>query len=146
MNETVAEQKFTKGDLITLSLDSWGRLGEAMGQHQGRDVFVFGGIPGERVEAEVLRVHRKYLAARVCRVLEASPFRVEAPCRYFGQCTGCQWQHVDYAAQLDAKRAMVRDALERVGGMSESVVDSVIPSEHQLGYRNHARFTVGPRV
>lgn len=138
------EQHIEKGERLTLSLVSWGRLGEAMAYYQDREVFVFGGIPGERVIAEVLRVHRKYLAARVVELLEASTDRVEPPCVYYGDCTGCQWQHLAYDAQLAAKRAKVIDALARVGGFSSPNVLPVLPSPQQYGYRNHARFTIGP--
>ncbi len=137
-------QAVSRGDHITLSLTSWGRLGEAMAQYQGWDVFVFGGIPGETVVAEILRIQRKYLAARVVEVIQGSELRVEPPCPYYGECTGCQWQHLDYSAQLIAKKSRVVDALERVGGLSQQPVAEVIPSPDQYGYRNHARFTVGP--
>ena len=129
-----------------MALESWGRLGEAMATYEGTPVFVFGGIPGERVAAEVVRVHRKYASARVVEVLEASPLRVVAPCEYFGECTGCQWQHLDYEAQLAAKRDKVVDALMRVGGLfsvpDDAPVSETLPSENRYGYRNHARFTV----
>ena len=137
-------QAIHRGDHITLSLTSWGRLGEAMAQYQGWDVFVFGGIPGETVVAEILRIQRKYLAARVVELIQGSQLRVEPPCPYYGECTGCQWQHLDYSAQLTAKKSQVVDALERVGGLSHQPVAEVIPSPDQYGYRNHARFTVGP--
>ena len=138
------ERTPARGQLLTLDLVSWGRLGEAMADHDGRPVFVFGGIPGERVVAQVLRVHRKYVSARVTEVLEPSPDRVEPPCPYFGVCTGCQWQHVGYDRQLAVKREKVVDALERVGGIQEPPVAPVTPSTHEYGYRNHARFTIGP--
>ncbi len=138
------EQTPTRGDLLALDLVSWGRLGEAMADYEGRPVFVFGGIPGERVVAQVLRVHRKYVSARMTQVLEPSPHRVEPPCPYFGACTGCQWQHVSYSRQLAVKREKVVDALERVGGFRDPPVAPVAPSPHQYGYRNHARFTIGP--
>ena len=138
------EETPTRGELLTLDLVSWGRLGEAMADYGGRPVFVFGGIPGERVVARVLRVHRKYVSARVTQVLEPSPDRVEPPCPYFGACTGCQWQHVSYSRQLAVKREKVVDALERVGGFRDPPVAPVAPSTHQYGYRNHARFTIGP--
>ena len=130
------------GELLTLDLTAWGRLGEAMARHEGSEVFVLGGIPGETVVAEVIRVRRKYIAARVVQVLEASPERVAAPCPYYGDCTGCQWQHLAYSGQLAAKRARVVDALERVGGFFNVQVAPVLPSPSQFEYRNHARFTV----
>jgi 23S rRNA (uracil1939-C5)-methyltransferase len=137
------KRQVAEGERITLGLTSWGRLGEAMAHEGGRDVFVFGGIPGERVIAEVARVRRKYVGARVVEVLEPSEHRVEPPCPYYGDCTGCQWQHFSYPAQLVAKRDKVVDALIRVGGFTGPPVSEVIPSPQEYGYRNHARFTVG---
>ena len=137
-------QRHAAGEKLTLDLTAWGRLGEAMASHHGRDVFVFGGIPGERVVAEVVAMKRGRLAARVVEVLEPSPHRVDPPCPYFGDCTGCQWQHVAYRSQLDAKREKVIDALGRVGRFEDPPVAAVIPSARQFGYRNHARFTVRP--
>ena len=117
-----------------------------MARHEGEPVFVLGGIPGERVTAEVVRVHRKFASATVVQVLESSPNRVEPPCEYFGKCTGCQWQHLDYEAQLVAKRDKVVDALVRVGGLygdaEEPPVTATLPSLNRYGYRNHARLTV----
>ena len=131
------------GQRVRLRLESWGRLGEAMAHIDGLQVFVFGGIPGEEVVAEVIQERRRYISARVVEVLDPSPHRVEPPCPYFGACTGCQWQHVDYDFQLHLKRDMVVDALERVGGFHQPPVADTIPSPDQYGYRNHARFTIG---
>ena len=134
--------KVFKGQRLTLTPESWGRLGEALARVDGQDVFVLGGIPGEKVAVEVVSVRRKYAAARVVEVLEASPARVEPPCPYYGDCTGCQWQHLDYREQLAAKRGKVVDALARVGGLSGVEVGEVAPSPRRFGYRNHARFTI----
>ena len=138
----IAERITQQGDRVTLTLTSWGRLGEAMADFDGYNVFVAGGIPGERVVAEVVKVHRKYVSAKVVDVLEASPDRVEPPCPYYGECTGCQWQHLSYDAQLKTKREKVTDALQRVGDLADPPVSEVRPSPDQLGYRNHARFTI----
>ncbi len=139
-------ERLQTGDLLELTLESWGRLGEALAWHDGSPVFVLGGIPGERVTAEVVRVHRKHASASVVEVLEPDPTRVAPPCEYFGLCTGCQWQHVGYDVQLAAKRDKVADALVRVGGLfanvEETPVADTLPSPNRFGYRNHARFTV----
>ncbi len=131
------------GERVRLLLDGWGRLGEAHASYDGQLMFVFGGVPGEEVIAEVLKSRRKYVAARVVEVLSPSSQRVEAPCPYFGPCTGCQWQHIDYQHQLELKRQKVVDALCRIGGFSGPPVAPVILSPKQYYYRNHARLTVG---
>ena len=127
---------------LTLELRSFGRQGEALAEtDDGKPVFVFGGIPGETVTAEVVATRRGYVAARVTDVADPSPHRVAPDCRYFGACTGCQWQHIAYERQLEMKREALVDALHRVGGLDVEPLPT-LPSPDRLGYRNHARFTV----
>lgn len=127
---------------LTLELRALGRHGEALAEtDDGKPVFVFGGIPGETVTAEIVATRRGYVAARVTDVAEPSPHRVAPACRYFGECTGCQWQHVAYERQLEMKREALADALRRVGGLDVEPLPT-LPSPDHLGYRNHARFTV----
>jgi 23S rRNA (uracil1939-C5)-methyltransferase len=128
--------------LLTLELTGLGRLGEALSEVDGKPVYVFGGIPGETVVAEIIRERRGYFAAQVVEVLEASPHRVIPPCPYFGACTGCQFQHISYERQLEMKREAVVDALVRVGELDGGIVGETLPSPEPLGYRNHARFTI----
>ena len=110
------------GRKLRLRPESWGRLGEATCVVEGHRVFVSGAIPGEEVVAEVFRERRHYVAARTLEVIEPSPERVDPPCPYFGPCTGCQWQHVSYDAQLRYKFDAVTDALKRVGGFTNAPV------------------------
>ena len=93
----------------------------------------------------MVRRHRRYLAARVVRVIEPSPHRVEPPCPHFGACTGCQWQHISEERQRELKRLAVVNALERIGGLENAPVADILPAPAPFGYRNHARFTVGPQ-
>ena len=134
-----------QGQRLRLVLEAMGRLGDTLAQHEGKPVFVIGGIPGEEVEVEVVRERKQYIAAQVVEVVTPSPHRVAAPCRYVGECTGCQWQHVSYDHQLHLKREAVVDALHRVGGLTQVEVLPTLPAEHPYGYRNHARFTIGPQ-
>lgn len=128
--------------LLTLELTGLGRLGEALSEVDGKPVYVFGGIPGETVVAEIIRERRGYFAAEVVEVLKPSPYRVEPPCPYFGACTGCQFQHISYERQLEMKREAVVDALVRIGELDGGIVGETLPSPEPLKYRNHARFTV----
>ena len=138
-------QRSGAGERLELVLTGWGRLGEALASHEGGEVRVFGGIPGEVVVAEVIRRRHDYVSATVVDVLEASPYRVAPPCPHFGACTGCQWEHVEYEHQIDLKRQTVVDALDRAGGFGSPAVSPTLPSPQRYGYRNHARFTVGRR-
>jgi 23S rRNA (uracil1939-C5)-methyltransferase len=100
---------------------------------------------GEVVEAKVEREHTDYLEAVVIRVLEPAPERVEAQCEHYGVCGGCQLQHLSYAAQLEAKAAIVREQLARIGGFREAVVNATVGMEQPWAYRNHVRFSTGKK-
>ena len=128
-----------------LTLDRFGTLGDTVAEFEGREINVFGGIPGERVVCRIVRYRRRrkaVVSGIVTDVLEPSPHRVAPPCPYFGPCSGCQWQHIDYAHQLDLKREAVRQAVDEYDSLRGTEVGETMPSEEVLGYRNHARFTV----
>jgi 23S rRNA (uracil1939-C5)-methyltransferase len=97
------------------SLDHEGRGVAHVG---GKAVFVDGALPGETVRFRRTRRQRRYDEAVAEGVERASPLRVEPRCRHFGLCGGCSLQHLDHAAQLEAKGRVVADALERIGGVA----------------------------
>ena len=101
-----------------------------------------GGLAGEKVRCEVVWINPDAIYARVRDVIEPSEYRVVPPCGYFLDCTGCQWQHVSYSRQLELKHARVVAAMSKYPALSGFGIAPVAGSENQLGYRNHARFTV----
>ena len=132
---------------IELELTGFAAGGRAVGHApDGRVVFVEFGIPGERVVAEITDAYPGYLEATAVQVLRASEHRVDAPCRYFGKCGGCQLQHVDYAEQLRLKTEVVRDQLQRIGrfdaAAARDLVREMLGMDDPWGYRSHVRFTV----
>ncbi|MBY0401734.1 hypothetical protein K2X89_15690, partial [Myxococcota bacterium] len=106
---------------------------------EGRVVFVEGAVPGDRIVLGPTTRVRKVLRAASFRLVEASPDRVEPACRHFGRCGGCVWQHVRYAAQLEAKRSNLRAALERIGGLRLADEVEIVASPDPLHYRARAR-------
>tara|TARA_B100000315_G_scaffold250737_1_gene284097 strand:+ start:3471 stop:4703 length:1233 start_codon:yes stop_codon:yes gene_type:complete len=133
-------------EIIELELTAIVAGGKAIGRApDGRVVFVSYAIPGEQVMAEVTEASTQYFEARTVRVSRPSSFRVKPRCQYFGQCGGCQLQHVEYNEQLRIKRQIVWDQLVRVGKFSddyEHILCSVIGMERPWNYRNHMRFAV----
>lgn len=92
----------------------------------GMAAFVPFAAPGETIRAAVTKRQERFLEASLIQVLEASPSRVAPPCPYFGECGGCDLQHLDYPAQLDAKREMVIGAF-RAAKFDESVTGLIAP-------------------
>ncbi len=99
-------------------------------------VFVPFVIVGETVEVEITEVKKNFARAKLLRVVTPSPERVAPECQYFTQCGGCQYQHIDYAAQLRFKHKQIADLFERFGKISRAVVAPVIPCPSPYGYRN----------
>lgn len=129
---------------ITLNVTSLAYGGDGVARAEdGRTVFVAGGCPGDVVLAEVTADHERFLRARVAEVVEASPERRKPPCPYFGDCGGCQWQHVSHGAQVAAKRQAVADALSRIGGVPDPDVRDVLIGGQPYGYRNRVELAVG---
>jgi 23S rRNA (uracil1939-C5)-methyltransferase len=104
----------------------------------GRAVFVSGAAPGDQVSAEIIESKKTYARARALEVLKPGPGRVKAPCPVAGSCGGCQWQHLGYPAQLEAKQDFVLQALRRIGGFENPPLKSILAADNPWSYRNKA--------
>ena len=124
------------GDRLGLAIDDIAFGGEGVGRVDDFVVFVPFVLVGEAVEVEIIEVKKHFARARLVRVETPSAERVEPACRYFGQCGGCQYQHVAYAAQLRLKRKQIADLFARIGKMSPDKIAPVIPCPQPYGYRN----------
>lgn len=115
--------------------------GEALGRlPDGRAVFVPFALPGELVRLRLVEDKRNYARAELLEVLTPSKQRIQPRCKHYGICGGCHYQHMPYADQLDAKRDILRDQLERIGKMSNPPVQPTVPSPQPYNYRNHVQF------
>jgi tRNA/tmRNA/rRNA uracil-C5-methylase (TrmA/RlmC/RlmD family) len=113
----------------------------------GRVVFVRHALPGERVRARVTEATASFARADAVEVLHASADRVAPRCPHAhpGGCGGCDWQHVDLAAQRRLKAEVVREQLRRIAGLDREVtVEPVAGDDDGLGWRTRVRFSVGP--
>lgn len=146
-NQTLPE----RGDILTLTPDALAFGGKAVARLPIGDapvvIFVDGALPGQTVRARVTAVKKRFLEAETEEILEPSPDQVDAPCPWFGQCGGCQWQNLSYEAQLRWKTSHVADALGRLGGFADVEVSPAVASPETLAYRNKTEFTFasGPK-
>jgi tRNA/tmRNA/rRNA uracil-C5-methylase (TrmA/RlmC/RlmD family) len=126
----------TVGDRATFTIEDIAFGGEGIGRIEDLVVFVPFVAPGEVVEAEVVEVKKRFARARLVHVNQSSEERVEPKCSYFRQCGGCQYQHLDYTAQLRIKHKQIGDLFERIGHLDRSLIAPVIPCPKPYGYRN----------
>ncbi len=121
--------------------DGVGRLAD------GRAVFVPRTVPGDRVELRAgVSVRRHFARGEVARVLDAGPARVGPACPHYLQdrCGGCQLQHLGYDAQIQAKRAIVGDALRRIGKLDVENPECV-EAVDEWRYRTKISLAAAPR-
>ena len=115
--------------------------GKAMGKLDNQVVFVAMAVPGDIVDVQIRKHHRRYMEGTIVRFIEKSPLRVEPFCEHFGVCGGCKWQSLPYEEQLKQKRQQVEDQLVRIGHLDIPEVRPCLGSERTREYRNKLEFT-----
>lgn len=124
------------GSKLSVTIHDIAFGGEGVARVDDFVLFVPFVLEGETVEVEVTEVKKRFARARLLRVLTPSPQRVAPECRYFGECGGCQYQHIAYPVQLELKHKQICALFERVGGFSAARIVPVIPCPQPYGYRN----------
>jgi len=119
--------KVRKRDILELSIDKMAYGGQGIARLDGFVIFVKGGMPGDRLTAQVFKKKKDYAEARMIELIEPSPDRVQAPCPYSGYCGGCQWQSVRYERQLDYKKEHIEESMKHIGALKDVVVRDVVP-------------------
>jgi 23S rRNA (uracil1939-C5)-methyltransferase len=138
-----SEPLWEQGALIEVNIADLTDTGDGVGRWQERVVFVPETVPGDKVLIRLVHVKPKFAHGVVRDILQSSPHRIKPSCIVADKCGGCQWQHVSYDYQLEAKRNQLVQALERIGGFVEPPVSGVLPSSTALAYRNKATYPVG---
>ncbi len=129
--------------IITIDRPAYGGL--SIGRHEGKVVMIKGAVlPGETAEVMVETVKKDYLAATVRKIIEPSPYRADPPCRYFGICGGCQFQHITYKRQITLKEEVLSDCLRRLGG-TDTRLSAPLTGGNPWHYRLRGQFKVTRR-
>jgi tRNA/tmRNA/rRNA uracil-C5-methylase (TrmA/RlmC/RlmD family) len=130
------------GDRIDVDVTTIAHGGHCVARHEGQVIFVRHAIPGERVTVEITDITRSFARGNCVVVIDSSPHRVKAPCRYAKPhgCGGCDFQHVDLSHQRALKSQIIAEQFKRLAKMEVEVeVEEVLPTLH---WRNRMEFTV----
>lgn len=115
--------------------------GECLGRlADGRAVFVPFVLPGELAEVEITESKPRFAHGRAVKLLEKSPDRISPPCPYFSLCGGCHYQHLGYTQQLELKKDLVKDQLERLGKLTNLPEIPITASPTAFADRNQVQF------
>ncbi|WP_374166689.1 23S rRNA (uracil(1939)-C(5))-methyltransferase RlmD [Arcticibacter sp. MXS-1] len=115
--------------------------GKGVGKADDLVLFIEKAVPGDLVDAELIRKKKNFAEAKITKLTEASEHRTEPFCPHFGICGGCKWQHMTYDAQLQFKQKSVTDALSRIARIDVSSTHPILPSFETRYYRNKLEFT-----
>ena len=110
----------------------------------GKAVFLPLVLEGESIEGSVLEEKPGFARAHADHIRQASPYRIEPQCPYFGACGGCHYQHASYDHQLEIKAAILKETLRRIAKIELGVNLAIHPSP-AWNYRNRARLRIEAR-
>ena len=137
-----AMKECKRGETLQVTIETATADGTGIARVDGQVVFVPGALPGEVCKICIAHIGRSAVFAELLRVEQSSAHRVEPDCPYFPRCGGCALRHMDYAQELELKRAHVYNCLTRIGGQTLSSLP-ITGAEQIDGYRNKVQFPVG---
>jgi len=135
---------------VHLTIKDMANGGYGLAFHNRRAVFVPYTIPGEEIIAQIVRSEKTVDFAEGIQHKSVSGDRVFSECPHFGQgqCWGCQWQHMNYNAQLALKTDVLVEQVQRFGKFSDKdmlkAIQTIVPSSQQWAYNSHVSLMYTP--
>ncbi len=124
-----------KNEIITVEIVSLSSDGNGIAKHEGITVFVPYSAVGDTVIVKIAKVQKNYVYAIIQNISKPSKSRVMPECSTYYKCGGCCFAHINYKAELTAKKSFVESAMQRIAKINVPVLD-VLPSPQQTRYRN----------
>lgn len=133
-----------KNDIFEIEITGMTDDGRGVSRINGMAVFVPYVIVGETARVVIIKMLKSYAVGKLIEVVKPSPERRKAECSMFYKCGGCALMHMSYERELEFKRGVVKDCVERIGGFSGIGIDEIVPSPETARYRNKSQFPVTP--
>lgn len=116
-----------------VKVDALNKKGVALASLGNTRIEVRGGLPGDELKVRVRKARRA--RAEILGIITPAPSRVPLICPHAPSCGGCTWQQMDYAAQLEEKRARVQALFPTFP------CPSPLPASSLWHYRNKMEFS-----
>jgi 23S rRNA (uracil1939-C5)-methyltransferase len=114
-----------------------------LGHRDGKTIMVADAAPGDRLEVAIRSERRDYSVGAIERIIVGGAARRAAPCPYLPRCGGCDWQQIEYPAQVRIKSELIARELGRALGIDLDPAGLVEPAPAEFGYRARIRLKVG---
>lgn len=132
-----------KNDIVNVTIEDLGVNGEGIGKVDGYTLFVKDAVIGDEVTVKVMKANKNFGFAKLMEINKPSEKRVKPRCNVSDKCGGCQLQCLSYEEQLKFKYNKVKNNLQRIGGVTDFVMQPVMGMEEPYNYRNKSQFPVG---
>lgn len=133
---------YTIGDVLDVTIEKIVPRGLGLAFAENLTVLVPFAAPGDELHVTIREIKKRMAFAEILNIRRSGPRRVPPTCELYGKCGGCDMQHMDYRAQLDAKKGFVGDCLQRIGKIKFDGEIKIVPSPQPFEYRSRARWHV----
>lgn len=133
-------KNYSIGDIVDVRVEKIVPRGFGIAFAEGLTILVALAAPGDELTVRLMEVKKRLAFAEIVSVNVPSPRRQTPPCRYFGECGGCDFQQLTYEAQLEAKIDIIRDSLHRIGKIEIGTIPMI--ASQPLEYRSRVRWQV----
>ena len=138
-------KRYKNGEILEVSIEKIVPNGFGLAFAENLTVFVALAVSGDKLRVRINQLKGKTAFAEIVEIIEPSAQRIEPTCAYFGRCGGCDFQQMDYETQLEAKVAILRDCLSRIGKIDFKAQITIIPSPRPYEYRARAAWHIDTR-
>lgn len=130
-----------KNDEFKLNITGYTAEGGGVGKYDGQAIFVENVAVGDEILCHIIKAKKSYAIGKALKILKPSKNRIDPECEAFRMCGGCSYAHITYDEELNLKAQKVKDAFERIGGISPDFKE-ILPSPATTRYRNKAQYPV----
>jgi tRNA/tmRNA/rRNA uracil-C5-methylase (TrmA/RlmC/RlmD family) len=127
-------------DRVVIKIESVAFGGEGVGRVDNFVVFVPFSAPEDDLEIEIVQLKKKFARGKILQIVKPSPMRVSPLCRYYENCGGCCYQHLNYEYQLEIKKKQIEEVFEKIGKIATPPVLKIIAAPTAYHYRGKAEF------
>ena len=145
--ESNAQERLKEGQEVQVQIGPVAHGGHFVARYNGQVIFVRHGITNEIAKVKITSVNSKIAHADVIEIIEPAKSRVAAPCKFAGNCGGCDFQHIDIQTQRIFKSEIVKEQFLRIGKIDLSergfdLVTKAVEPVDGLHWRTRMDFAV----
>jgi 23S rRNA (uracil1939-C5)-methyltransferase len=132
-----------QADTFNVTIEKLVYGGAGLTRHQGKVVFVPFSVPDDQLQVYPVENKKSYIRATIKKILNPGNGRIDPACPHFGKCGGCDWQHLDYTYQVEAKRQILAELFHHKLPETETIPIRMRKSSQSFAYRSRARMQIG---